>query len=330
MAGIFISYRRENAAGHAGRLFDRLAQHFGRDKVFMDVAGIEPGVDFVEAIDQAVGSCDVLIVVIGKGWTRAADAAGKRRLDDPNDFVRLEVTTALRRNVRVIPLLVDGAPLPLTENLPEDLQKLARRNAFELRDGRWESDTGLLVEALEKVLGRLVKPDRPAVRVEEAADRRRVRFVPMAIGAAVIGAFAIAGWVERKDDTPTVPRILDPTPTPAGTPSDDAAEARKEAEARAKREQVEAALRAADAALAKGDAPSMLARLEEARKAGADPAALDERRRRLRDSIVKLATAAASEAEEAVQKNDAASARAAVKRARDLKAQAEALDAARP
>jgi len=203
MAGIFISYRREDAAGHAGRLFDRLAQHFGRDKVFMDVAGIEPGVDFAEAIDQAVGSCDVLIVVIGKEWARTADAAGKRRLDDPNDFVRLEVTTALRRNVRVIPLLVDGAPLPLTENLPEDLQKLARRNAFELRDGRWESDTGLLVEALEKVLGRLVKPDRPAVRVEEAADRRRVRFVPMAIGAAVI-AFAIAGAIIGKDKTITV------------------------------------------------------------------------------------------------------------------------------
>jgi hypothetical protein len=210
MAGIFISYRREDAAGHAGRLFDRLAQHFGRDKVFMDVAGIEPGVDFVEAIDQAVGSCDVLIVVIGKEWARAADAAGKRRLDDPNDFVRLEATTALRRNVRVIPLLVDGAPLPPTGSLPEDLQKLTRRNAFELRDGRWESDIGLLVEALEKALGHPAKPDRPAARVEEAADRRRVRFVPMAIGAAVIGAFAIAGWVEWKDDT------IDPTPTPVG------------------------------------------------------------------------------------------------------------------
>lgn len=183
----------------------------------MDVAGIEPGVDFVEAIDRAVGSCDVLIVVIGKEWARAADAAGKRRLDDPNDFVRLEATTALRRNVRVIPLLVDGAPLPRRESLPGDLQKLTRRNAFELRDGRWESDIGLLVEALEKALGRPAKPDRPAVRVEEAANRRGVRFVSMAIGAAVIGASAIGGWVEWKDDTATVPW----TPTPAGTPPTD-------------------------------------------------------------------------------------------------------------
>ena len=204
MAGIFISYRREGAAGHAGRLFDRLAQHFGRDKVFMDVAGIEPGVDFVEAIDQAVGSCDVLIVVIGKEWARAADAAGKRRLDDPNDFVRLEATTALRRNVRVIPLLVDGATLPPTESLPEDLQKLTRRNAFELRDGRWESDIGLLVEALEKVLRGPAEPDRPAVRVEEAADRRRVRFVSMAIGGAVI-AIAGAILVIGKDKTVSPP-----------------------------------------------------------------------------------------------------------------------------
>ena len=94
MKGIFISYRREDSAGYAGRLYDRLAGHFGADRVFMDVEGIEPGVDFVDAIESAVASCEVLIVIIGNEWL-AADAAGKRRLDDPKDFVRIETAAAL-------------------------------------------------------------------------------------------------------------------------------------------------------------------------------------------------------------------------------------------
>jgi len=106
MPGIFISYRREDTAGHAGRLFDRLTQHFGKGRIFMDVSDIEPGTDFVEAIDKAVGSCDILIVVIGREWLTCADPGGHRRLDDPNDFIRLEAATALKRNIRVIPVLV--------------------------------------------------------------------------------------------------------------------------------------------------------------------------------------------------------------------------------
>ena len=101
MAGLFISYRREDSAGHAGRLFDRLTQHFGKERVFMDVSDIEPGVDFVEAIDVAVGSCAVLVVVIGRNWLTCTDSAGRRRLDDANDFIRLETATALRRNWRL-------------------------------------------------------------------------------------------------------------------------------------------------------------------------------------------------------------------------------------
>ena len=117
MKGIFISYRRDDAAGYAGRLYDRLAAHFGRDRVFMDVEGIEPGVDFVDAIEGAVGSCEVLIVIIGKDWL-AADAVGKRRLDDPGDFVRIETAAALARNIRVVPVLVDDAEMPRAKQLP--------------------------------------------------------------------------------------------------------------------------------------------------------------------------------------------------------------------
>ena len=102
MGGIFISYRREDTAGHAGRIFDRLKEKFGEDKVFMDVTGIEPGVDFVGAIDQAVSSCDVLLVIIGKKWIACTDASGNKRLNDPKDFIRLETATALRRAIRDI------------------------------------------------------------------------------------------------------------------------------------------------------------------------------------------------------------------------------------
>src|SRR5512137_1303172 len=99
METIFISYRREESAGHAGRIYDRLREKFGKDRVFMDVSAIEPGVDFVEAIDRAVGSCAVLLVVIGRRWLECTDASDRRRLDDPKDFIRLEVATALRRNI---------------------------------------------------------------------------------------------------------------------------------------------------------------------------------------------------------------------------------------
>ena len=131
MQGIFISYRRQDAAGYAGRLYDRLAGHFGADRVFMDVEGIEPGLDFVDAIGRAVASCEVLIVIIGPGWL-ATDSTGKRRLDDPKDFVRIETRAALARHIRVVPVLVDKAVMPLAEELPADLAPLVRRHAVEL------------------------------------------------------------------------------------------------------------------------------------------------------------------------------------------------------
>ena len=215
MSGIFISYRRDDAAGHAGRLFDRLAQHFGRDRVFMDVAGIESGVDFIEAIERAVGSCDVLIVVIGRQWAQATNAAGNRRLEDPSDFVRLEAATALKRNVRVIPLLVESAQLPSADSLPEDLRTLTRRNAFELRDGRWEADMALLVGALDKVLGSAAAP---AAQARDTAKMSRRGWLPYAVGAAVLGVglLAVALWLwGGKGGDPDI-HVVQPIPPAAG------------------------------------------------------------------------------------------------------------------
>lgn len=148
MRAIFISYRREDAEGQAGRLFDDLVTKFGEDSVFMDVAGIEPGRDFRRAIDEQVASCGVLLAVIGKSWFDAKDESGRRRLDDPADFVRLETASALKRDIPVIPVLVRGASMPRPEQLPPDLAELAYRNAVELTHARWDSDVQLLVKAL--------------------------------------------------------------------------------------------------------------------------------------------------------------------------------------
>jgi len=145
---IFISYRRDDSEGEAGRLFDDLTRAYGSDAVFMDVAGIAPGVDFRKAIDDNVSACGVFLAVIGSQWATITGANGERRLDDPNDFVRLEIASALARNIAVIPVLVHGAKMPHRDVLPENIQDLAYRNSVELSHARWNSDVELLVGAL--------------------------------------------------------------------------------------------------------------------------------------------------------------------------------------
>lgn len=147
---IFISYRREDAAGQAGRLYDHLSAHFSRERVFMDVDRIEPGEDFVDAINRAVGSCRVLLVVIGKNWL-ASTVGEQRRLDNPHDYVRLEISAALERNIRTIPLLVQDARMPKAEELPAQLARLSRLNAHEISDGyRWGQDVQALIKFIDK------------------------------------------------------------------------------------------------------------------------------------------------------------------------------------
>jgi hypothetical protein len=146
---IFISYRRADVPHAAGRLFDRLEGHFGVEKVFVDVASIEPGANFDEAITRAVGTCDVLLAVIGKGWLVALDDGGRRRLDDPADLVAVEIDAALQRGIRVIPVLVDGAELR-ADALPEPLAPLGRRQAFEIGHKGFRSRADELIATLER------------------------------------------------------------------------------------------------------------------------------------------------------------------------------------
>ncbi len=165
-AKLFINYRREDTRHAAGRLYDRLIQRFGDDQVFMDIDQIEPGEDFVEVINRKVGTCDVAIIAIGPHWLGATDESGKRRLDDEEDFVRMEIMAALQRNIRVIPVLLDGARMPRKQDLPEALAPLSRRNAIELSETRFHADVNRLIEAIEKsvaVPGKSVElPPTPA------------------------------------------------------------------------------------------------------------------------------------------------------------------------
>src|SRR6188472_4333861 len=183
---VFISYRRGETAYPAGWLFDRLVQHFGAVQIFKDVDSIELGDDFVEVITRAVGSCDVLLALIGDQWLTITDQDGRRRLDDPDDFVRLEIEAALTRNVRVIPILVEGARLPRADELPPSLARLVRRQALVLSPTNF--DTSRLVRVLNKTLAEVriaqedaaaisapagKAPDRGATELSKAPERRK-------------------------------------------------------------------------------------------------------------------------------------------------------------
>jgi len=149
---IFISYRRDDSSANAGRLYDRLADAFGAENIFMDVDSISFGLDFAEAIGRAVASCDVLLAIIGPEWLTISER-GRRRLDDPDDFVRLEIEAALERNVRVVPVLVDEAELPSREELPESLQALVRRQTLRLTHDQFRIETQRLIEDLHRLSG---------------------------------------------------------------------------------------------------------------------------------------------------------------------------------
>lgn len=149
MAGkIFINYRRGDDPGNTGRLFDRLQEAFQPEQLFMDVDSIAPGLDFVRVLEEQVGQCDALLAVIGKGWIDARDDTGARRLDNPEDFVRIEIESALKQDKRVIPVLVGDSHMPRPEELPEAIRPLARRNAVRLTHERFRADAQGLIKAL--------------------------------------------------------------------------------------------------------------------------------------------------------------------------------------
>ena len=199
MVGIFISYRRGEAEGQARALSAELQTFYGRGSVFIDVDSIGPGRDFRIALLKSIESCDAFLALIGPGWLDAKDAEGRRRLDDPKDFVREEIAVALTRDIPVVPILLQNVSMPRAENLPDDLKELAFRNAFELRHSRWHADVRDLVERLGSVSPALAFPQLSAAsgQSEEAGRIRRPRWLNRrtAVGAAAAGAIAVGSAV---------------------------------------------------------------------------------------------------------------------------------------
>jgi len=145
MSAVFISYRREDTAGEARALFDDLVARLGEKSVFMDVDSIALGRDFRSVLQETTASCDLMLVMIGRDWADAKDEGGRVRLENPVDYVRLEIEAALKRDIAVTPVLVQGAHMPTPEDLPAEIRDLAYRNGFELSHNRWESDVGEMV-----------------------------------------------------------------------------------------------------------------------------------------------------------------------------------------
>jgi hypothetical protein len=162
VSGIFISYRREDSQALAGRLYDRLAQRFGRERVFRDIDAIDPGANFAAVAGERIAGCDALVALIGNGWIEARDAEGRRRLDLPRDLVKAEIAAALAQGKLVIPVLVEGTPMPAREALPPELCPLPTHNALPISDSRFDFDVGRLASAIDKAL----RADRSSIAAE--------------------------------------------------------------------------------------------------------------------------------------------------------------------
>jgi hypothetical protein len=168
MSTVFISYRRENTAGEATALYRDLVSRLGKNSVFMDVDSIALGRDFRSILQETLASCDQMLVLIGRNWADVKDGAGRTRLENPEDYVRLEIEAALKRNIPVTPVFVQGALMPTPEQLTGEIKDLVYRNGFELGHGRWESDVNEMVRrlGLEKKL--------PPPFIARAVGKRRL------------------------------------------------------------------------------------------------------------------------------------------------------------
>jgi hypothetical protein len=222
---IILSYRREDSAGVTGRIFDRLAQEFGTDRVFMDIDSMPAGVDFHDHLQEILAGCGALLVVIGKGW-RSQRKGQPARIMDPDDWVRIEVETALERGIPVVPLLIDGASLPGREQLPESLWPLLRRNALPVDSGRdFHAQLSRLVRDLQFQLDpKGIKPG-PITHMSAPPPTQPVnwraigRWVLLLALIITIGTIAITGAQSDRDRPERTIRITAPAPPPIPAPS---------------------------------------------------------------------------------------------------------------
>ncbi len=204
MSSIFISYRRTGTSGYGGRLQDDLGEHFGRGRVFRDIDSIRPGTEFAEVIDKAIAQAGVVLALIGRNWLNAAN---KRRLNDPHDFVRLEIESALKQGIVVLPVLIEGAKIPSASRLPESLVRLGRTQGIELTDDRWAYDLSRLIGVLEGFVGPATRP------VVDEATAWAVAEPAPSVSAADVDAARTAGAPSpSRSPAPQGPR----SPKPGG------------------------------------------------------------------------------------------------------------------
>ena len=168
--GIFISYRRSDAQFAAGRLADALVREFGHERIFRDIDDIDAGADFVDTLEQALAECKVMLVIIGSQWLTLCDAQGRPRIHDDGDWVRQEIARALKRGIRVVPVLLERTDIPPDAALPEDLKALTRRQALRLADEQWARDVAALVAALRPHVSTPASP-APAAATQAAPTR---------------------------------------------------------------------------------------------------------------------------------------------------------------
>jgi hypothetical protein len=212
MPATFISYRRDDAAGYAGRLHEALERRLGEDQIFRDIDTLEPGLDFVDAINSRLRECRVFLAIIGREWLDAKDAAGHRRLDQSHDYVRLEIAAALARSdVRVIPVLIEGATMPAPEALPENIRSLARRHAMNLRDDAWDHDVDRLAGVIAGVTPNAVAQPGAGASIARPTPTLKPRW--LVAGAAVILAGLLIGLLLNRPGAD----VSSPTP-PFSTP----------------------------------------------------------------------------------------------------------------
>jgi formylglycine-generating enzyme required for sulfatase activity len=229
VGGIFISYRRGDSEGQARALSIELANYVGEDSVFMDVDSIALGRDFRQGLHESLESCDAVLALIGPNWLDIKDAAGKRKLDSAGDYVREEIATALKRNISVTPVLLQGASMPAPEHLPEDLKDLAFRNGFELSHTRWHSDVRELAQRL-RLGGADGSPADPQAKsaikrtaLKQSATNRSGAPAaqpapPWLTRRRAIGAAAVAAAAGTAIAVPSIRRLLSKPPKPSLRP----------------------------------------------------------------------------------------------------------------
>lgn len=227
---IILSYRREDSAGVTGRIFDRLSQEFGTDRVFMDIDSMPAGVDFHDHLQEILADCGALVVVVGKSW-RSQRKGQPARIMDPDDWVRIEVETALDRGIPVVPLLIDGALLPAREQLPESLWPLLRRNALPVDSGRdFHAQLTRLVRDLQLQLGTAATDSGPiatnttlqamtAMPASSVNWKALGRWILLLALIITIGAIAITGMEQDRREKWEQKQLPDPPDQPGNATS---------------------------------------------------------------------------------------------------------------